>query len=347
MKRQTKLAAFFLTNILMVEFLLLACVESNHTIVITPTNPTSQTLFSVSLDPRKDAPTTFSAIDWSQEDKMTIQGLLIEKYPVFIGETDSGKVFPFYMDNSVVSGTIPIISPDGNYLGFQTNGKIYVVLMSTMRSGQYIIYRENLVTIFDFPNRCDLAWSPDSEHLASVCLAVDGINISVMEPKSNERRDVFQYTEKHIREIEGVSWSLDANNLAFSLRFTYDEGGEKVSQADMFVYHLGTNSLFRITSSSHSDEQSPDWFPRTEILTFTSYPDTGVESRSARLIFSTLDGKCVQQIPDIAGIVSPTWSPDGSHMAYISNWESIEVMETSKFVPHDFLTPEGLCKVAK
>jgi len=344
MKPQIRIAWLLLIRTLIIALLASAC--SDVKVSTTPYSD-AQTVFSISQNPEKDDPTSFINIDWSQADKITIRGLWLEKYPIFIGEIDTGKVFPFYMDNSVVLGSPPVISDKGNYLAFQTNRKLYIALMDKVASNRYLISRESIVSVFEAPSRCNLAWSPNSQQLASVCLAFDGVKISLYNLSNDEPQEVFQYFEKNIDEIEGASWSSDANALAFSLRYRYDDENNKKSQKDVFIYRFDTQAFLRVTNSPDSSEQDPDWYPGTRTLTFTTTKEGDAQSIESRLVFSTDDGKCKKQVPNIKGIISPSWSPDGNQLAYISEWESIRIIERSKFIPSDFLTPQGLCDESK
>jgi WD40 repeat protein len=334
MKRQTWAMRVFMI------ILLSACSDMNA-----PVTPhwDAQPIFSVNENPEKDEPTSFTNIDWSMTNKITIRGLWLESYPVFIGEIEAGNVFPFYMDNSVVAGSVPVVSDDENYLAFQTRSKIYIALMSKVVSNKYSIVPESVVTVFDQHSRCSLAWSPNSLQLASVCLTLDGMKISLYNVGSDKPQDVFHYSEENIDDIERLSWSSDGATLAFSLRYRYDEEKNKTSQKDIFLYQLDTDELLRLTNSP-DDEQYPDWYPGEDpILTFTFTAEGAAESLNSHLIFSTENGKCTKQVPNIKGIVSPSWSPDGSQLAYIADWMEIKILDTSQFVPSNFLSQEGLC----
>ncbi len=306
----------------------------------------AETMFVVSETLEKDAPTSFINLDWSQPNKITIRGLWLEKYPAFIGEIDTRKVFPFYMNNSVISGSLLAVSGDGNYLAYQTDAKLYIASMTKVVSNGYSIDPESVISVFEERFRCGLAWSPNSLQLASICLTLDGIKISLYNVGSDDLQEVFRYSEENIDDIEGVSWSSNSSILAFSLRYGYDDKEKNTSQKDIFLFRLNPHVLLRLTNTP-GDEQYPDWYPGGfQILTFTFTPEGAGESLRSRLMFSTEDGKCVKQGSDIVGIVSPSWSPDGSQIAYISEWASIKIIETSNVIHPEFLTPEGLCNTS-
>ncbi|MFT3893678.1 MAG: hypothetical protein QM730_18775 [Anaerolineales bacterium] len=341
MKRQTRDILLLLYCVLVAVFLLSACSDVNAS---TAPQRDAQTIFAVSNDFKKGAPTSFIDIHYSRTNIITIRGSGLENYPAYIGEISTGNIFPLYMESSIVTGSVPVMSDDGNYLAFQTEHKIYIALMSKVASDNYSISPESLISVFDQRSRCSLAWSPDSLQLASICLMLDGIKISLYKLGNDKPQDVFQYFEGSIDETEGVSWSPNETVLAFSLRYGYDDKKNKPSQKDIFLFHLDTHALLRLTNTP-DDEQYPDWYPEGNILTFALTAKGDAESHDTRLIFSTEDGRCIKEVPNIKGIVSPSWSPDGSQIAYISDWTSIKIMETSKFIPQDFLTPQGLCKV--
>jgi Tol biopolymer transport system component len=299
-----------------------------------------RTVFATEEIPGQTDALTFSEIDWSWENKLTIQGFRIGYHAGFIGDMTAGNILPFYINESVLEGSIPLISKDGSYMAFQSGGTLYIVTMSKVASNNYSITPNSYVDVLEKQYRCNHAWSPDSRQLASVCLAPDGITISVYDLPRKSIQSFFEYFDKNIGEIEGASWSPDGTMLAFSLRYDYDD---KPSQTDILSYSLEMGSLVRITNSPNISERDPDWYPRSRVLTFTATMEGDAESTDSSLMFSTTDGKCMKPLPNIKGLVYPSWSPDGSQLVYIDGWMEIKILDTSRFVPSDFLSSENLC----
>jgi Tol biopolymer transport system component len=304
-----------------------------------------KTVFTIYKIPNETNPPSFFRLDWSWGDKLTIQGFRSTRdpfFPGFVGDMTTGDILPFYLDNSIIDGSIPLISKDGRYVAFQSQGKLYVVRRDTVTSHNYFITPDSYVNVLDTKFQCNnLDWSPDSKQLASTCQTSGGVIISLYDLMENRFEDIFEYSEAHLGEIEeGLSWSSDGTMLAFALRYDYD--GES-PQVDIFVYHLDTESLNRITDTSNVSERNPDWYPGSRILTFTSTIGGLAEAVDSSLTFSTADGKCMKPLPNIKGLVYPSWSPDGSQLAYIDGWMEIKILDTSRFVPSDFLSSENLC----
>jgi hypothetical protein len=57
----------------------------------------------------------------------------------YIGDIAVGKILPFYLNNSIVDGSIPLISQDGRYLAFQSAGKLYIVAVDKVAANNYSI----------------------------------------------------------------------------------------------------------------------------------------------------------------------------------------------------------------
>lgn len=304
--------------------------------------PGIRTVFTADKIPDKTQshPLIFFAIDWPWESKLTIQGYGSAYYPSFIGDITVGNILPFYLNNSILVGEIPLLSKDGGYLAFQSAGKMYIVAANKVASNNYSITSDSYVDVLDVELPCNHAWSTDSRHLASVCHSSSGVTISLYDLTKKSIQDIFEYPEKDIGEIERVSWSPDRTMLAFSLRYDY-EG--QPSQSDVFIYHFDMKSLTKITNTPGNEERNPTWYPRGNILTFTDTKVGDAESLESNLVFSTADGRCMKILPNIRGIMYPAWSPDGSQLAYIEAWLAIKVLDVSQLIPSDYLSPQGLC----
>jgi len=202
---------------------------------------------------------------------------------------------------------------------------------------------DSYVSVFKTNQRCNLDWSSDSRRLATICLTSNGINISLHTIIDNSTIEVYEFIDDGIEEIEGISWSADETMLAFSLRYEFNDKTGQRSQTDLFIYYFDTGNLFRLSNTPKSSERNPDWYPGSEVLTYTTTVVGKAESTDSELTFSNKDGSCIKKLPSITGFVYPSWSPDGGKLAYIAKYKSVMLLNTSELIPSDFLTPQSLC----
>jgi len=340
MKEQNKIFRFVLVSVVVLASFTTGCSKFD----VDASSP-PQTIFSVNEGPLYNEPPLFIEIDWSWANIITIQGNDLEDYSNFLGDTINKTVSPLYLDNIFLSSlAIPKISKDGQYLAFQAHeGDIYIASLGSIISHNYSISPESYISVFKTDQRCNLDWSSDSQRLASICLTSDGAKISLYTIMDNNAKDVYEYVDDRIEEIEGISWSTDETMLAFSLRYRFDDKTNQRSQTDLFIYHFDTGDLFRLSNTPNNSERDPDWYPGSEILTYTTTVVSKAESTDSELTFTNKDGSCIKKLLGITGFVYPSWSPDGSQLAYIANYKSVMLINTSKIIPSDFLRPQGLC----
>ncbi len=96
----------------------------------------------------------------------------------------------------------------------------------------------------------------------------------------------------------GLSWSPDGSHLIYSVT--------KQAGSDLYILDV----LGRKTAALGTDArgQYPSWSPKGDIIALERYPD---------LCLISPDGTCATRVPNVQDAWSPTWSPDGSRLAYL------------------------------
>lgn len=144
-------------------------------------------------------------------------------------------------------------------------------------------------------------WSPDGTRLAFVTRGtttglylLDWANLATA-PVANSSADYHDPV-----------WSPDGKQLAY--RFAPERG----AQSEIFTYDVETGELRNLTESGERLAYSgvqPIWSPRGDMLLY-------INSLTRRVVVARLPyGEIVLQTP--ADINAPTWSPDGTRIAYL------------------------------
>jgi len=169
-----------------------------------------------------------------------------------------------------------------------------------------------------------VAWSPDGKFIAALERTPgnnsSSIELKLIDADTKVEQTVANYT--YIDYSSGISWSPDSQFVVFAL-------GEYQGSNSLFILNVGTR---KVSTISENKAEQPSWSPKGNIIAF--------ENKN-RLHLIDSDGRCEIEIPNLENAWSPTWSPDGMKLGYISG-DGIYYVEIEKILGRDIY--EGLCE---
>jgi Tol biopolymer transport system component len=226
----------------------------------------------------------------------------------------------------------PEFSPDGDklamfsdrrdyteiYIISSVDGKLIKRLVKAERSG-------DLESLHSFVS--GLAWSPDGYSLAFVSRSSGQDKLFLVRFKNGK---IYKKLKFDLDGIVSPSWSPSGDEIVFV--------GLKDGESDLYVYNLDSKELFRITHDSF-EEAEPSWSPDGKLIAFSSDRPTTAQAQetdTARNLFTyhTLNhnlfvwnketNKIAALTYDWAKNTSPSWSPDGRRICFVSNRNGID-----------------------
>jgi dipeptidyl aminopeptidase/acylaminoacyl peptidase len=214
-----------------------------------------------------------------------------------------------------VSSSHPRWSPDGKYLAFlsaRNEGKTQIWLLN--RSGGEAQHLTETPQDVD-----DFAWSPDSTRLAVVLRDPSEEELDAAKTKDKEKdaeaKDKKPKTKK--------PWVIDR------LQFKHDEVGYlDRRRAHVYILDLAIKNLTQITSGDY-DDAHPAWSPDGHLIAFASNrskpdPDRTYNTDIWVVAANNTDkGAQPTQVTTNPGDDdTPSWSPDGKLITYITQLDS-------------------------
>jgi dipeptidyl aminopeptidase/acylaminoacyl peptidase len=203
-------------------------------------------------------------------------------------------------------------SPDGKFIAFlsaRDEGKTRVWLLNRL-GGEAERLTDTPQDVEDF------AWSPDSRQMVLILRDPSPEEIDAAKEKAGKEG---ASPEKEKKSKTQKPWVIDR------LQFKLDEVGYlDRRRTHLYVFDLATKSLTQITSGDYDDSE-PAWSPDSKLLAFTSNrsmpdPDATYDTNIWVVAANNTDkGAHLTQITTNPGAdESPTWSPDGKWIAYVT-----------------------------
>ena len=223
----------------------------------------------------------------------------------------------------------PSLSPKGDKMVYLSSQSDYIDihLMSTIdgkHRGRLVHGQRSEIFEEMHWTRPGMSWSPDGHEVVFAAKAGDRDALYIIDVQTREITHIYK------PELEGLhspSWSPDGKTMTFM--------GIVQGQSDLYLYEIETGVLTNLTDDVFSD-MDPVWSPDGREIAFVS-------DRTDHDLMSETDTP-IQQLPyhqtdlfvvdvgsreitrythDAARQTSPAWSPDGKHIAFVSDASGI------------------------
>ena len=203
----------------------------------------------------------------------------------------------------------PAWSPDGQRLAFTSwrdgNADIYVMQADGSQQTRLTTHPKD----DEHPT-----WSPDGQRIAFVSNRDKNQEIYVMQVDGSQQT---RLTVNRGADTD-PAWSPDGQQIAFAANRPYASG--------IYVMQIDGSRQTRLSGDASSDSD-PAWSPDGQRIVYTSWRFGWVRFRKldfdSDLWVMQADGSQQTGLFDTADYDhAPTWSPDGQHIAFVSNHEA-------------------------
>ncbi len=263
-------------------------------------------------------------IDLEELNKEWMKSLRKHYWPLY-AEKEEASEFGRKLTNRLKEGGYlnvnPSISPKGDKIAFLSDrgGYVDILLMSSI-DGRLIsrLVRGERSAGFESLHllRGGIAWSPDGKSVAFSAKAGPKDKLYILGVEKGEKERSYEF------DLDGIfspSWSPSKDEIIFA--------GLKDGRSDLYLLNLQDSRPTRLTDDIY-DDRDPSWSPDGSQVAFCSDRPFGEDSSwdcGSYAIFA-LDpegGEMKQLTGRASRTSSPTWSPDGRKIAFVSDLSGV------------------------
>ena len=177
---------------------------------------------------------------------------------------------------------------------------------------------------------------PDGNTLALLTKDFNPPRVSIYLINIQTKESNLIYSNPKAITSTGFSLSPDGRYLVFALDF-----GNTNTINDLYVLDLQDRTVRQLTQDGASS--SPRWSPIGDLIAYVKSSRVNNKARhSLHLVHQ--DGTCDVEVPNLDYAFSPTWSPDGRKIAFLSE-DGIYVLDIDKVLGRDIY--KNLCQLSK
>lgn len=196
------------------------------------------------------------------------------------------------------------------YIVSAIDGKVIKRLVKGERSG-------DLESLHSYVS--GLSWSPDGKNVAFVSKSKGNDALQLVRVKD---RKVYKKIRFQLDAMRSPSWSPDGQRIAFV--------GVKEGKADIYLCNINDQKLVKLTDDFYGDED-PCFSPDGRFLAFSSdrpltspADSSGYQYGHYNLYLLELESQKITAFTSGEGsATSPTWSPDGRKICFVSDRNGI------------------------